>query len=487
MTTTIPAPTGALVPQRRLNLISVVLVLGVFTTLLDATIVNIAIDHLHTVFNASVARTQWVATAYLLLYVAVIPVSGWASERFGARNVWAFAVAAFLVGSALCASASSLPMLIAFRALQGTGGGMLIPLSFSMLTRAAGPERIGKAMIAIALPAQLAPVLGSVLGGLILQYWSWQWMFLVNVPVCIAALTLVRFLPAVPGRPGDRLDVLGLILLTPGVIALAYGVSEAAGANGFAAVSAWLPLLIGTVLIAAFVRHSLASRRKPLIDVRLFARRSFGLSSIITFMAGFSTYALTLLLPLFYQQLRGESVLTTGLLLIPQGAGTTLFFLLARPLVAKLDGRLVVAGGIALTMIGILPFTFADLHGGELLLLAGQLLQGIGFGAATYPVMTLAFGSLSHEETPSGSAAFSVVQRVGAPFGVAVIAVILQNHLKTAHTPSQVLSGFADAFWWTFGLGTIPLALAFLIPRKHNQVRKEDTVLDANELGPAAE
>ncbi|MGX6446492.1 MDR family MFS transporter [Patulibacter sp. S7RM1-6] len=487
MPTTSEAPADALVPQRQLNLISMVLVLGVFTTLLDTTIVNIAIDHLHTVFDVSVAQTQWVATAYLLLYVAVIPVSGWASERFGARNVWAFAVGTFLVGSVLCALAASLPMLVAFRALQGVGGGMLIPLSLSMLTRAAGPKRIGKAMIAIALPAQLAPVLGSVLGGLILEYWSWQWMFLINVPVCIAALALVRLLPAVPGQPGDRLDVLGLASLTPGVIALAYGISEASGAGGFADVSAWLPLLIGIAMIAGFVRHSLVSRRKPLIDVRLFARRSFGLSSAITFMAGFSTYALTLLLPLFYQQLRGESVLATGLLLIPQGAGTTLFFVLVRPLAAKVDGRLVVAGGIALTMIGILPFAFADLHGGELLLLAGQLLQGIGFGAAMYPVMALAFGSLSHEEAPSGSAAFSVVQRVGAPFGVAVIAVILQGFLDTAHTPTQMLSGFASTFWWTFGLSVIPLVLAFLIPKQRNDVREDDTALDMNELGPAAE
>ncbi len=487
MTNPSPVSTGALVPQRRLNLISLTLVLGVFTTLLDTTIVNIAIDHLHTTFDASVAQTQWVATAYLLLYVAVIPVSGWASERFGARNVWTFSVAVFLVGSILCGLANSLPMLIAFRALQGIGGGMVIPLSFSILSRAAGPERIGNAMVAIALPAQLAPVLGSVLGGLILQYWSWHWMFFINVPVCVAALALIRFLPAVPGRPGDRLDVLGFALLTPGVIALAYGISEASGVSGFAAVSAWLPLVIGAVLIAAFIWHALNYKRKPLVDVRLFARRSFGLSSIITFMAGFFTYALTLLLPLFYQQLRGESVLRTGLLLIPQGAGTMLFFLLIRPLAAKLDGRLVVAGGVALTMIGILPFAFADLHGGEVLLLGGQLLQGIGFGAAMYPVMTLAFGSLSHDEAPRGSAAFSVVQRVGAPFGVAVIAVILQSYLNTAHTPDQVLSGFASTFWWTFGLSIIPLALAFLIPKKRNEVREEDVVLDADKLGPAAE
>lgn len=485
MTTSTTETASPAVPPRRLTAISVVLVLGVFTTLLNTTIVNIAIDPLSTAFGATVAQTQWVATAYLLVYVAVIPVSAWASERFGARGTWAFAVAAFLLGSILSGFATSLPMLIVFRALQGIGGGMIIPVTFSILTRAAGPERIGKAMIAIALPSQLAPVLGSVLGGLILQYWGWPWMFFINVPVCVAALALVRFLPKEPGHRGHRLDVLGFALLTPGVIGLAYGVSEATGREGFAAIGAWLPLLAGAVLVALFAVHSLRTKHQPLIDVRLFARRSFGLSSIITFMAGFSTYALTLLLPLFYQQLRGESVLATGLLLIPQGAGTMLFFLLAPRIAARIDGRFIVVGGVALTMIGTLPFIFAGAQGGELLLLAGQLLQGIGFGAATFPVMTLAFASLSHEEAPSGSAAFSVVQRVGAPFGVAVIAVILQVLLSSAHDQQGALAAFSGTFWWVFGLSVIPLVLALLIPKKKPARAVE--VPDPAQLGTAAE
>jgi MFS family permease len=166
------------------------------------------------------------------------------------------------------------------------------------------------------------------------------------------------------------------------------------------------------------------------------------------------------LLPLFYQQVRGESVLSTGLLLIPQGLGTMLFFILLRGLVARLDGRLVVAGGVLLTMIGILPFALVGADGATALLLAGQILQGIGFGAVTFPVMTLALSGLSHDETPRGSAAFSVVQRVGAPFGVAVIAVILQN-LFTGHTTAAAYSG---AFWWALGLSGIPLVLALILP-----------------------
>ncbi|MFT2753612.1 MDR family MFS transporter [Clavibacter sp. Sh2088] len=461
MTTTLKADPPASLAKRRLDIISFVLVLGAFTTLLDTTIVNIALDHLHTVFGASVAETQWVVTGYLLAFVAVIPVTGWASERFGSRSTWMFAVATFLLGSILCGFATSLPALIAFRVLQGIGGGMVLPITISILTRAAGQGQIGRAMVAVALPAQIAPILGSVLGGVILQSLNWNWLFFVNVPFCVAALVLGPvFLPVTAGVRGHRLDVLGSVLLPPALVAIAYGITQAPEA-GFDAPRTWLPLAIGAVLMAGFIIHSLRARQSALIDVRIFARRSFGLTSVITFASGFSVYAVMFLLPLFYQQIRGESVLSTGLLLIPQGLGTMLFFVLLRGLVARLDGRIVVAGGVVLTMMGILPFALAGADGGTALLLAGQILQGVGFGAITFPVMTLALAGLSHEEAPRGSAAFSVVQRVGAPFGVAVIAVILQRLADGAGTTATAYSG---AFWWTFALSAVPLVLALFLP-----------------------
>ncbi|MFJ3821266.1 DHA2 family efflux MFS transporter permease subunit [Streptomyces nodosus] len=466
MTATDTAPPAmTTVSDRRLSLISLVLALGVFITLLDTTIVNIALDHLHTVFDASVAQTQWVATGYLLAFVSVIPVSGWLSERFGARNAWMFAVGAFLAGSLLCGLTDSLPALIAFRVLQGTGGGLVMPITLSIVTRAAGPERVHKATAAVALPGLLGPILGSVLGGLIVQSLSWHWLFLINVPVCLAALILGRFLlPVATGVRGHRLDIVGFLLLTPGVVAVAYGIGEISGKGGFAAVGAWLPLAVGAVLVASFSVHALRARRPALIDVRMFARRSFGLSSVITFAGGFSTYALSFLLPLFHQQVRGETVLHTGLLLITQGLGTMFFVVVLRGLAQRLDSRFVIAAGMGITMIGIVPFALADAHGGTALLLAGQFAQGLGFAATTFPVTTLALANLSHDETPRAGAAFSVVQRVGAPFGVAVIAMILQHRLDGAATTAAALAAFSGTFWWIFGLSAVPLTLAFLVP-----------------------
>jgi len=466
MTTTLaPAALAAPVSARRLNLISAVLVLGAITTLLDTTIVNVALDHLHTAFGASVAQTQWVATAYLLAYVSVIPVSGWASERFGARNVWMVAITTFLVGSLLCGLAWSLPSLVTFRVLQGVGAGLVLPVTISILTRAAGRERIAQAMIAIALPGQLAPILGPVIGGSILHGLSWHWLFIVNVPICLVALALgPRFLPADRGERGHRLDLPGLALLTPGVAAVAYGISEVGGTGGFTDPRAWVPLTLGVVLLASFVGYALRARTTPLLDVRVFARRSFGLSSVITFVGGFSTFALMFLLPLFYQQVRGESVLSTGLLLIPQGLGTMIFLVLYRRFLSAADGRIVVAVGVVATMIGIVPFALAGATGGGVLLLGAQLVQGMGLGAVTLPVMTLAFAGLGPAEAPRGSAAFSVVQRVGAPFGVAVIAVVLQGYLAHASTAPLAATAFSHTFWWVLGLSALPLLLAFFIP-----------------------
>jgi len=467
-TTPTPSPPAETTPvsTRQLNAISLVLVLGALTTLLDTTIVNIALDHLRRVFHAPVADTQWIATGYLLAYVSVIPVSGWLSERIGARATWMAAVGLFLFGSLLCGFAWSLPSLVAFRVLQGLGAGLVLPVTITILTRAAGRDRIGRAIATIGLIGQLAPILGPIIGGSIVQSISWHWLFFVNVPICVAALVLApRYLPATPGARGRRFDLLGFVLLTPSVALVAFGVSQLAGAGGFRAVQVWLPLSLGAALLVAFVFTALRRGTHALVDVRVFARRSFGLSSVITFVGGFSMYALMFLLPLWYQQVRGASVLETGLLLIPQGLGTILFIVLSRKAIARIDQRIVVAGGVVLLMLGIVPFAVAGTSGDAALLLIAQFVQGVGLGAASLPVMTLAFASLSQAETPRGSAAFSIVQRVGAPFGVTVVAVVLEHFLVGADTPAAVLAGFGATFWWVLGLSAVPLVLACFMPR----------------------
>lgn len=469
MSTTIETPPPELeahhVGDRRLTLLSVVLVLGAITTILDTTIVNVALKHLHDVFHASVADTQWVSSGYLLALAGVIPLSGWAAERFGARRVWMAAVALFMVGSALCGTAWNLPSLVGFRVLQGIGGGLVLPVTMTILTQAAGPSRLNRALAAIMIPAQLAPILGPVVGGTIIDSVSWHWLFFVNVPICLVALVLApRFIPPTHGAPDVALDVRGLTLLTPGLVALAFGISKA-GSGGFGATRSWLPMVVGVALLSAFVGHALRTTRTPLVDVRPFARRSFGLASVVTFVGGFSSFAVMFLLPLFYQDVRGESAFRTGLLLIPQGLGTIAFALLNRGALARVETRFVVTAGIVLTSVSVIPFALADATTGGALLLVSQFVQGLGMGAVLLPVMTVAFASLSRAEVPRASAAFSVVQRVGAPFGVTVVAVLLQSLLTSAApTPAGIAAAFATTFWWVIAFSAVPLLVAFFLP-----------------------
>jgi EmrB/QacA subfamily drug resistance transporter len=458
--------TPELISDRRLNLLSVVLLLGAIASILDTTIVNVALDHLHIVFHASVADTQWVSTGYLLALAGVIPLTGWASERFGSKRVWICAVALFLLGSVLCGFAWNLPSLIGFRVLQGLGGGMILPITISILTSAAGPARLGKAMAAIALPGQLGPILGPVIGGAIVDSISWNWLFFVNVPICAAALILApRLLPSGAADRSKRLDLVGFALLTPGLVGIAFGISQAVGAEGFGALHSWLPLALGTALVAGFVLYSLRAKVTPLLDVRLFANRSFGLAGAITFVGGFSMFAVTFLLPLFYQVVRGDSALVTGLLLIPQGLGTITFILLQQKLRAYFSARTLIIGGLIITTLASIPFLFAAPTGGDALLLAAQYLRGFGSGASLIPMSVIAFGSLARSDVPRGSAAFSVVQRVGAPFGVTVIAVLLESIGAHASTADAVAASFDSTFGWVLVFSAVPLVLAFLLPR----------------------
>ncbi len=212
--------------------------------------------------------------------------------------------------------------------------------------------------------------------------------------------------------------------------------------------------------------YSLRTRVVPLVDVRPFARRSFGVAGIITFVGGFSSYASMFLLPLFYQVVRGESVLNTGLLLIPQGVGTALFLILMRPISKRLSQRTLVIGGTILGMVSMVPFALATASGSDVLLLAAQFVRGFGFGASLIPLTTVAFASLDRAEVPRASAAFSVVQRVGAPFGVTVVAVILQDYLAHASATAAGLAGaFNTTFWWVLAFSIVPLVFAFFVPK----------------------
>src|SRR5512132_380536 len=355
MTTAAPAATPDKLPAELVRL-ALTIMLGAIMVTLDMTMVNVALDTLERDFHTSVATIQWISTGYLLALAMVIPLAGWAIERYGAKPLWIVALALFITGSVLCGLAWSSGSLIAFRVVQGLGGGLIMPLAQTILARAAGPDRVGRVMAVVGVPAMLGPVLGPVLGGLIVSEASWRLMFYINVPICIAALLATGrvTMPATKRPEASPLDAIGLSLLSPALVALVYGLSQAGSHGSFTDGRAVAWMLGGAVLLAAFAMHALRTRTEPIIDPRLFRERSFAGFSAVVFFFSMAMLGTALLLPLYYQQVRGESALPAGLLLAPQGLGMAIALVVASRLTDRISPRPIIAAGLGLTAASML-------------------------------------------------------------------------------------------------------------------------------------
>src|SRR5580700_7321200 len=362
--------------------VAIVVILGAIMSVLDTTIVNVALHDLSIDLHSSLSGIQWVVTGYLLSLAAVIPVTGWAVRRYSARRLYLIALVVFTVGSALCALAANSGELIAFRVLQGVGGGMLTPIGQMILVKAAGPRNLPKVMSLIGIPIVLAPVFGPTLGGLLLQSVGWQWIFMINVPVGVLALTMAwRLLPhdAAGTDQAGRLDVVGLGLAAAGVVGLTYGLSESATAGTLTSPSVLIPVLAGIALLAVFVTRSRRIER-PLLDLKLFSNPAFRAASIVTFCLGAALFGAMILMPLYFQTVRGEDAIMTGLLLIPQGIGGGIGMFLSGRLTERLGaGRTSLMGAVILA-VATIPFVLVTATTSYATIGSAMLIRGVGVG-----------------------------------------------------------------------------------------------------------
>jgi len=448
--------------------VAIVVIVGAIMSILDTTIVNVALESLARDLNAPLSTIQWVATGYLLSLATVIPLTGWAAERFGPRKVWMTVVAGFVVTSALCALAWSAESLIAFRVLQGIAGGMIMPIGMITLAQTAGPSRVGRVMSVIGVPMLLAPVLGPVLGGLIVTHLSWRWIFLVNLPIGVVGLVLAaKLMPAGRsiGRGGEgapsKLDWKGLLLLSPGLALLVFGLSEVS-THGSLTPERLLPVVAGLALVAAFVWRAWHTD-SPLVDVKLFRGRGFAAAGATVFLVGAALFGALLLMPLYFQIARGQSPLEAGLLMAPQGLGAAAGMNRAGRLTDRIGGGPVVIGGLAMLMAGTLPFTQIGPHTPYWLLDAGLVVRGLGLGFTMMPAMAAAYATLERSEVPRATPMLNVVQRVGASFGTAILAVVLQRQSVGARTPESLAAAYAHTYAWATGIVLFALVPAIVL------------------------
>ena len=443
-----------------------VVILGMIMSILDTTIVNVALRTLGHDLHSSISQIQWVVTGYLLSLAAVIPVTGWAARRFGAKRVYMTSLVLFTLGSGLCAVAASTTSLVVFRVLQGVGGGMIMPVGQLIMAQVAGPKRMGRVMGVVTMPAMLAPILGPVVGGTILQNLHWSWIFLVNLPIGVLAFALAwRMLPQTDSGEAGRLDILGLALLSTASSTLVYGLSELGTHSSLTAPSVVWPIVISLVLTAVFIWHALRVER-PLLDVRLYANRVFGAASLTTFGLGAALFGAMILVPLYYQEVRHESVIVTGLLVGPQGLGMLIVMPLVSRFTQRFGGGRVALGGVVILSLATIPLAFVGGSTSIAFISVVLLLRGVGIGFSFMPAMTAAFAALRPDQLSDATPQLNVLQRIGGAIGTAVLAVVLQR--ATGHATTKPVGAFQDAYWWSVGICVLSLIPVFVLMRAEN-------------------
>ncbi|MDQ2622432.1 MAG: DHA2 family efflux MFS transporter permease subunit, partial [Actinomycetota bacterium] len=418
--------------DRKVLVTAGVVVLGALMSILDITVVSVALETFQQEFQATSAEVAWTMTAYTLALAAVIPVTGWAADRFGTKRLYLLAIALFVAGSVLCATAGSLSALVGFRVAQGIGGGMLMPLGMTILTRAAGPDRVGRVMAVLGVPMLLGPIFGPIIGGWLIEVATWHWIFLINVPVGAAALIYAAIvLPKDNVEPSESFDFLGMLLLSPGLAAFLYGVSSIPEAGTIWADKVLVPAAIGLVLIIAFVPWALSPRnRHPLIELRLFRNRQLTIAVITMSLFAIAFFGASLLFPLYFQQVRGESALGAGLLIAPQGIGAMLTMPLAGMLADKIGPGKIVLAGISVIVVGMGMCTQLGADTSYAYTIAALFIMGLGMGATMMPIMAAALATLTDHNIARGSTLMNIVQQVAASIGTALFSVLLTNQVK---------------------------------------------------------
>ncbi|WP_309244763.1 DHA2 family efflux MFS transporter permease subunit [Cohnella silvisoli] len=335
-------------------------IVGMIMVILDSTVVNVALSGFQENFHASLNTVQWTFTGYTLALSAVIPLAGWMTDKFGSKRIFLITITLFTIGSALCAAAQTIEQLIIYRIIQGIGGGMVMPIGMAMIFRLAPAEKRGAVMGMLGIPMLMAPALGPVLSGWLIESVTWHWIFLINVPIGIVGVLIgLKYLPIFEQNKAPALDILGMILAPIAFSSLAYGVSEG-GRTSWTTDNTLTGLIVGGVALLLFIIVELR-HKQPLLELRVFRSSDFTRGILLTWIVQIALFGAMILMPVFLQQIKGYSPLDTGLIMIPQALGSMIFMPIGGRLFDKIGARPLALVGLTVVACALLLLSQTDL------------------------------------------------------------------------------------------------------------------------------
>jgi DHA2 family multidrug resistance protein len=424
---------------------AIVSTLGLFMAVLDNTIVSVALPQMQTYFHTNFDTITWVVSGYFLAQAAVIPVTGYLSDRVGTKLIFLVALALFTAGSGLCALAPTETWLIFFRIVQGIGGGALFPMAFAIVFRVFPPTERGPASAIISVPVLLAPAFGPTIGGFLTTTFDWRAIFTVNLPIGVVALILGAFILRgraaelatgdVPTPEKKRFDIVGLFLAMVGFSALVYGITEASS-KGWGDTTVLGFIIGGGVVLVGFIITELVVS-DPVVDLRLFTNYTFTISNLLMWTLAAFLFGSLFLLPYFFENLQGLTPLSAGEILISQGLSAAVTTAIGGALYNRVGPRVLAVIGLALISIGTIGFTQLDITTTGAQLQPWLIVRGLGLGLANLPLQTLALSVVSNRAMARASSLVNVARQVFSAVGIAVLTTYLTQQVNAQVNPAK--------------------------------------------------
>jgi MFS transporter, DHA2 family, multidrug resistance protein len=415
--------------------ITISIMLATIMQAIDTTIANVALPHIQGSLSAAQDQITWVLTSYIVAAAIMTPLTGWLAGAFGIKRVFLISVIGFTVASALCGLADSLTQMVLFRLLQGVCGAALMPLSQAVLLRINPPERHGQAMAVWGTGAMVGPIAGPALGGWLTDNYNWRWVFYINLPVgIIAFLGILFFIHETRHARRERFDFFGFGALAIAIGALQMLLDRGELKDWFHSTEIWVEVTVAGLALYLFVVHTITTSEPPFLNRALLRDPNFVASNVLMFFIGVIMFATLALQPTMLQQLMNYPVATAGLVTAPRGIGTMVAMFLVGRIINRVDTRLLILGGLALTTISLYQMSGFTLVMDKQPIIVSGLVQGFGLGFVFVPLSTISFATLPRSVLTQGTALFSLTRNIGSSIGIAILEALFVENSQIVHS-----------------------------------------------------